>query len=129
MLYACEGTKARIDKRYNRLLYSIELTNSNPKIIKTFRLFLDRILEIDKSRIRGQLFFYPDLNELKLVRFWSKTSSIPSSQFNKSIRLKAKNGKFKANPFGTFKIRYNCKKDFLRIQKIMDEIWKGAGAV
>ena len=53
MLYACEGTKARIDRRYNRLIYSIELTNSDPKIIKFFRLFLDEILKIDKYRIRG----------------------------------------------------------------------------
>lgn len=57
MLYACEGTKARIDKRYNRLLYSIELTNSDPKIIKIFRLFLDEIIKINKNRIKGQLFF------------------------------------------------------------------------
>lgn len=129
MLYVCEGTKARVDRRYNRLIYSIELTNSSPPIIKIFRLFLDNIIEIDKSRIRGQLFFYPDLDEKKLVKFWSKVSSIPSSQFNKSICLKEKDGKFKANPFGTFKIRYNSKDDFLRIQRIIDEIWRDAGVV
>ncbi|MFH1255176.1 MAG: hypothetical protein V1667_01760 [bacterium] len=126
MLYVCEGTKARIDRRYNRLLYSVELTNSDPKIIKIFRLFLDNIIKIDKNRIRGQLFFYPDLNEKRLINFWSKISSIPFSQFNKSICLKAKNGKFKANPLGTFKIRYSCKKDFLKIQKMIDDVWRDA---
>lgn len=129
MLYACEGTKARIDKRYNRLIYSVELTNSDPKIIKAFRIFLDSIIKIDRKRIHGQLFFYPDLNEAKLTKFWSKTSSIPISQFNKSICLKKKDGKFKANPLGTFKIRYSCKEDFLKIQKIIDRIWRDAGAV
>lgn len=129
MLYVCEGTKARIDKRYDRLIYSIELTNSDPKIIKTFRLFLDEIIKIDKKRIRGQLFFYPDLNENKLIKFWSKTSFIPPSQFNKSICLKAKNGKFKANPLGTFKIRYNCKEDFLKMQKIIENTWRDVGVV
>ena len=126
MLYVCEGTKARLDRRYNRLLYSIELTNSDPKIIKIFRLFLDDIIKIDKKRIHGQLFFYPDLNENKLINFWSKVSSIPRSQFNQSICLKQKNGKFKANPLGTFKIRYSCKNDFLKIQKMIDDVWRDA---
>lgn len=129
MLYVCEGTKARIDKRYDRLIYSIELTNSDPKIIKVFRIFLDDIIKIDKKRIRGQLFLYPDLNERKLVKFWSKTSSIPPSQFNKSICLKLKTGKFKANPLGTFKIRYSCKKDFLIMQKIIESVWRDVGVV
>ncbi|PIP15482.1 MAG: hypothetical protein COX45_02210 [Candidatus Portnoybacteria bacterium CG23_combo_of_CG06-09_8_20_14_all_44_36] len=128
MLYACEGTKARVDKRYNRLNYSIELTNSNPNIIKTFRIFLDKIIKIDKNRIKGQLFFYPDLSEKKLIKFWSKKSSIPISQFNKSICLKAKIGKFRANPLGTFKIRYSCKNDFLKIQQIIEDTWKGVRA-
>ena len=129
MLYVCEGTKARVDKRYDRLIYSIELTNSDPKIIKVFRLFLDTVLKIDKKRIKGQLFFYPDLNEKKLINFWSKTSSIPPSQFNKSICLKVKNGKFKANPLGTFKIRYSCKNDFLKMQKIIESVWRDARVV
>lgn len=126
MIYACEGTKARIDKRYNRLLYSIELTNSDPNIIRLFRLFLDKIIKINKERIRGQLFFYPDLNEKKLIDFWSKISLIPVNQFNKSICLKEKKGKFKANPLGTFKIRYSSKKDFLILQKIIENVWRGA---
>ena len=129
MLYACEGTKARTDKRYSRLIYSIELTNSNPKIIKVFRLFLDKVIKIDKSRIKGELFYYPDLDEKKLIKFGAKISAIPPSQFNKSICLKAKNGRFKANPFGTFKIRYSCKNDFLKLQDIIDNIWRDAGVV
>ena len=129
MLYACEGTKARVDRRYDRLIYSIELTNSNPKIIKIFRLFLDNIIKIDKKRIKGQLFFYPDLNEKKLVKFWSKVSSIPQSQFNQSICLKAKISKFKASQLGTFKLRYSCKKDFLKIQKMIEDVWRDARVV
>lgn len=129
MLYVCEGTKARIDKRYNRLIYSIELTNSDPKIIKAFRLFLDEIIKIDKLRIRGQLFYYPDLNENNLIKFWSEISAIPPSQFNKSICLKIKDGKFKANPFGTFKIRYSCKNDFLKLQSIIEKTWRDARVV
>lgn len=128
ILYACEGTKARRDKRYNRLIYSIELTNSDPNIIRGFSLFLKKVLKADWSRVKGQLFYYPDLDKMKLVKFWSDRSGIPEEQFQKSILLKA-NLRFKPNPCGTFKIRYSCKKDFLILQKMIEEIWKGAGVV
>jgi hypothetical protein len=127
-LYACEGTKARRDFRtINGYIYSIELTNSDPKIVRVFSLFLKKILKADWSRVRGQLFFYPDLDEKKLKIIWSRASGIPLRQFQKSICLKAKLGKFKANPLGTFKIRYGCKEDFLKLQKMIDGIWRDVG--
>ncbi len=129
-LYACEGTKARRDYRgEGRYIYSIELTNSDPYIIKSFSLFLKKVIKADRKRVKGQIFFYPDLNEKKLKLFWSKASSIPLKQFQQSICLKQKMGKFKANPFGTFKIRYSCKEDFLRLQKIIENLWRDARVV
>ena len=110
-LYACEGTKARRDYRSEtRLTYSIELTNSDTRIIAFFSLFLKKILKIDWSRLRGQLFIYPDLDEKKVKTIWSDVSGIPLEQFQKTIVLKQKIGKFKSNPLGTFKMRYGSKK-------------------
>lgn len=130
LLYACEGTKARRDYRSkDRLIYSVELTNSDPKIIKIFSRFLKEIIGADWSRVRGQLFLYPDLDENKLVDFWASIANIPKNQFQKSICLKAKMGKFKANPLGTFKIRYSCKKDYLKLQEIIENIWRDARVV
>jgi len=115
-LYACEGTKARRDYRgHDRYIYSVELTNSDPCIIKSFSLFLKKIIKADFSRVRGQIFLYPDLDELKLKSVWSKAAGIPKKQFQKSIFLKQKLGKFKSNPLGTFKLRYSCKEDFLKV--------------
>lgn len=129
-LYACEGTKARRDYRgKNRWIYSIELTNSDPVIIEVFSLFLRKIIMADWSRMRGQIFFYPDLDEKKLKKIWSKSSGIPLKQFQKSICLKQKTGKFKSNPLGTFKMRYSCKKDFLRLQQIIEGVWRDARVV
>lgn len=123
-LYACEGTKARRDYRsQNRMTYSIELTNSDVKIIAFFSLFLKKILKIDWDRLRGQLFIYPDLNEDDIKLIWSKASGIPLGQFQKTIVLKQKIGKFKSNPLGTFKVRYSSKKDFLKLQEIIGELW------
>lgn len=127
MLYVCEGTKARRDFRsQNRYIYSIELTNSDPKIIKIFSIFLRKIIKADWKRVRGQIFIYPDLNERTIVNFWVKAANIPKNQFQKTIFLKNKNNKFKPNPLGTFKIRYSCKEDFLKLQTLIDKVWRDA---
>ena len=123
MLYACEGTKARVDKRYNRLIYSIELTNSDVNIIRIFSLFLRDVIKADWKRVRGQLFFYEDLNEQALKNLWSTVSIIPINQFQKSILLKS-NPRFKPNPNGTFKIRYSCKTDYLKLEEMINEVWR-----
>ncbi|MEI6144351.1 MAG: hypothetical protein WCP91_02005 [Candidatus Berkelbacteria bacterium] len=126
-LYACEGTKARRDFRTkNGFIRSIELTNSDPNIISVFSKFLREIINADWSRVRGQLFIYPDLDETKLKKFWSDVADIPRNQFQKSIVLSAKIGKFKANPNGTFKIRYSCKSDFIKLEEIIDQMWQTA---
>ncbi|OJI08353.1 hypothetical protein BK005_00915 [bacterium CG10_37_50] len=130
MLYVCEGTKVRRDFRTkNGYVYSIELTNSDFKIIKIFSRFLKKIIEADWNRVKGQVFLYPDLVEKELVKYWSDASGIPINQFQKSIILKAKNGKFTASPFGTFKLRYACKDDFLKLQSIIKEVWRDARVV
>lgn len=130
MLYVCEGTKARRDFRTkNGYIYSIELTNSNPKIIQLFSIFLQKIIKADWNRVRGQVFLYPDLIKKELVKYWSKISNIPINQFQKSILLNAKNGKFKVSPFGTFKLRYSCKNDFLKLQSIIEKVWRGTKVV
>lgn len=126
-LYACEGTKARRDyRRENGYIYSIEFTNSDPPIIKAFSIFLKKIIRAEWSRVRGQLFFYPDLDEIYLKEQWSKISQIPISQFQKSICLKQKQGRFRPSSLGTFKVRYTNKKDFLKLQEIINKLWRGA---
>lgn len=130
MLYAGEGTKARRDRRSeNRYIYAIELTNSAPTIIALFARFLKEVMFVDQSRLRGQLFVYPDHNQQELITYWSNVSGIPISQFQKVILLEQKNSKYKPNPLGTFKVRYSHKVDFLRLQEMIEGVWRGAGIV
>jgi len=129
-LYVCEGTKARRDFRTKEgLIYSIELTNSDPNIIQLFSRFLNEIIEADWKRVRGQLFIYPDLKEGTIKNYWAEISGIPEYQFQKSIYLKSKTSKFKPSPHGTFKIRYSCKKDFLKLNEIINDMWKETGVI
>ena len=127
LLYVCEGTKLRKDPRYkNTYIYAIEFTNSEPQIVALFREFMIRILKVEPSKIKGQLFIYPDLDQKKVMLEWSRRTSIPLCQFQQVIMLKAKISKFKPNPFGTLKIRHSSKEKFLKLQSIIDAVWKDA---
>ncbi len=123
ILYACEGTKLRRDKRgKNTFYYAIEFTNSNPALARLFTMFLRKILQVDLSRIKGQIFFYPDHREEELKRFWSAQAGIPESQFQKSIALHAKNPRYRPNPNGVLKIRTQDKQTFLKLQYIIEKV-------
>lgn len=122
ILYKCEGTKLRKDKRYlngNTFYYAIEFTNSDPELIKLFLEFLRKIIKIDESKIKCEIFGYPDLNIVKLENFWSKITKIPLANFQKTILIKRKNFKFKPNPWGTCKIRYSNKESYKRLNQVI----------
>jgi len=125
-LYLCEGTRARTTKRTNgqkQQIFAIEFTNMDPRVIKLFLRFLRKIVKADERRIKAELFIYPDHNELKLKKFWAKSTGIPFARFNKTIELRQKNLRFKPNPLGTLKIRYSHKEHFLKMQSIIEKVF------
>ncbi|MFA5770375.1 MAG: hypothetical protein WC894_02685 [Patescibacteria group bacterium] len=126
-LYLCEGTKERLLKNGGKI-FAIEFTNTDPRVIKMFLLFLRTIIGSVENRIKAKLFLYPDLNENKLKDFWSKETKIPLDRFQKTIFFKKKISIFKANPLGTIKIRYSHKEHFLKIRGIINEVF-GSGRV
>lgn len=126
-LYLCEGTKERSLKRGGKI-FAVEFTNTDPRVVKIFLRFLREIIGADESRIKAELFSYPDLNERELKKFWSKVTKIPSNRFQKTIIFKQKTSLFKPSPFGTVKIRYSHKEHFLKIQDIISQVF-GSGGV
>jgi len=123
ILYSCEGTQLRRDKRRNNVYYwVIEFTNSNFKIIKLFVVFLKEVIHIDRSRLKGQLFIYDDVHRKELEKRWSKISGIPLVNFNKTIVFQAKNSKYRPNPNGTFKLRYHSKEAFQKLDTLIRNI-------
>lgn len=127
LLYICEGTKLRKDPRYpNTYIYAIEFTNSDPRTVALFCRFMIRVLEIDPAKIRAQLFLYPDLDQKKVVMEWSRSTGIPTDQFQQVIMLRAKISKFKPNPLGTLKLRHTSKEKFTKLQSIINDMWKSA---
>lgn len=122
-LYTCEGTRARIIRGTGQKIFAVEFTNKDPRTIGIFLRFLREVVKAEESRIKAELFIYPDHNEDKLKQFWSNITNIPLERFNQTIRLRQKNVKFNPNPLGTLKIRYHHKEHFLLIQNIIDKIF------
>lgn len=121
-LYICEGTRLRIDNRGQKQ-YAVEFTNKDPRTILLFLKFLRQAVAIDEKRLKAQLFVYPDHDQIQLLNFWSKLTAIPYSRFNKIIKLKQKNLKFKPNPLGVLKLRYHHKEHFLKISQLIENIF------
>ena len=107
---------------------SMKVPNSHAKIIALLRKFMIEVLSVEPTKIKAQLFLYPDLNTKKVMKEWGRRTGTPIKQFQKVIMLKAKISKFKPNPLGTLKIRYSNKEKFLKLQSIIDSVWKHAVA-
>jgi len=126
MLYSCEGTRLRKDKRRKNDIYYwvIEFTNSNFYLVELFVTFLRKVIKIDELRLKGQLLIYDDLNKKELEKKWAAITNIPLSNFNKTIVFRSKNINYRPNPNGTFKIRYHNKEAFKKLDSLMNKILK-----
>ncbi|MBI5356599.1 hypothetical protein HZB78_03225 [Candidatus Collierbacteria bacterium] len=61
--------------------YETSLSNTNPDIVRFFRYWLTNCLHIPKEKIIVRLHLYSDMDGLNMMRFWSKTLSLPIGQF------------------------------------------------
>ncbi len=82
MLYWGEGDKASMHK--------ITLTNTDPKMIKIFTIFLVNLCGVDKKRLKIWLLLYPDLNDEECKKYWKKNAGLDDFVFNKSIFIKGR---------------------------------------
>lgn len=76
MLYWGEG-----DKMHRGHL---RITNTDPKMITIFVLFLERIMKIQTNKIRVELLLYPDLSDSDCRTFWMQATNLPAENFMKS---------------------------------------------
>lgn len=75
----------------------VRISNVDAKMLKVFKLFLQELCKVDQEKIRGGLLIYPDLNNEKCLKFWSKEVNIKSDRFFKSTII---NGKSKPRTAG-----------------------------
>ena len=116
-----EGTKAYKDKRWKNVwVTNVDVTNTNPEIIKVFLAFLRKDIGIDESRLKLQLQIHRGDNGELLEAFWSKTTNIPKHRFTKTI-VRPMGNKIGKN-MGTCKVRYSDKATYHKIKTLSEEI-------
>ena len=122
MLYWAEGYK-NLSKSVRG--GTIDLANSDTKMIKTFLKFLREICGIKEDKLRIQLYCYGNQNSDLLKKYWSKNTDIPLSQFIKPyVKKDFKEDKIDKMKYGLIHIRYSDKKLFLKIKEWTEEYLK-----
>ena len=120
IIWWCEGTKLRRDYRWkNAYLYSIEVINCDPKIIKIFKDFLVEDLNVPLEKLHGQIQIHEGDNQKERENYWEKEIGIPQEQFNKTI-IRKKGNKIGKNK-GTFKLRVYNKKLYQQLKGLLDK--------
>lgn len=111
MIYWAEGSK--------RTNHTVDLANSDPKMILLFLKFLRTIYMLDQSRLHMLLYCYSNQSSDKLMKYWSELTDIPLNQFSKPyVRSDYNLSKNDRMPYGLVHIRYSDKK--LLQQLLMD---------
>lgn len=124
IIWLCEGTKARRDKRWkNAYSHAIEVTNTNPIVIKIFLDFLRNNLQVPNVKIHGQVQIHEGDSQEEIELFWSRVTKIPLTQFNKTIIRKQ--GKKVGKTKGTFKIRVYDKLTYQKLHDLLTFELKG----
>ena len=126
MLYWAEGAK--------RSYHTVDLTNSDPRLIQVFLRFLREICGVAESRLRVYLYVYEGQDVDAIRKYWSKLTRIPKKQFLKPYisRLRPDRTRSRVLPNGIVHIRY-CdarllKQLFSWIDEAAEVLSLGAGA-
>lgn len=121
MLYWAEGYK----NFQNKKGASVNLANSDSKMIEVFLKFLREICGVKEERLRVHLYCYANQNVNGLKNYWSKATNIPLHQFIKPyVRNDFKIDKINKMRYGLVQVTYSDKKLFLQIQKWTEDYLK-----
>lgn len=121
ILWWAEGTKSGRDKRWpGARSYPIELTNTNPSIIKLFVDFLRLELRVPNDRLRVQLQIHEGDNQLQMESFWSDITGVSRQHFNKTIVRPVGNKVGKSN--GTCKVRFADKQLYFELETLLEKV-------
>jgi hypothetical protein len=84
LIYAGEGSKAS-----NVSNQHIEVTNSNPDILRLFIKFLIDICLVPQAKIRVRLILYDDIDTKEAEAYWSSQLGVPINQFQRQFIKKS----------------------------------------
>lgn len=119
-LYWGEGTKTE-----KVASPSLVLSNSDPKMVSVFMMFVRQILKIPEEKIRAGIHLYPTTSVGEARKFWSKVTKLPESRFYIIVQQsRASSGKRASNvlPFGTVAIKVNSRVQFYKVKGMINGI-------
>ena len=73
--------------------YQIRITNSDPEIIRSFKIFLDMFCNGKEEKMWSALLIYPDLDSETCINYWSKIIGLDKKCFTKSTVIKGRHKK------------------------------------
>jgi hypothetical protein len=114
-LYWGEGYKRPVIKNgVKKTNHPVSLSNSDPKLIKWFILFLEKNCNISKKEIKACVRIYDHMNKDKVLDFWQKITNIPKENFKTRNYISSASKRrqpINRLPYGTIKISvYQTKK-------------------
>ncbi len=117
-LYWGEGSKT------NRGI--IELSNSDPRIIQMFVLFLTKVCKFERGQLRAHVSVHSHISFNTAEEYWSKISGISTTQFYRTSVQKSRAGKGErdALPYGTFSVSVNNTKMRIRLEGWIQGVYK-----
>jgi len=114
MIYWAEGSKTS----------GVEITNSDPELIKFMMYWLLNICNVTLSKLRMYLHIHANQNEEKAKKYWSRITKIPLNQFNKTwIKPGGTGHRKNILHHGLIRITYNNKDLRHRIMTWIKEIY------
>ncbi len=120
-LWWAEGTKSRRDKRWKAAItYPVEVTNTDPEVMKVFLSFLRNDIGVDEGRLRVQVQIHEGDDQLLLEKYWSDVTQIPLTKFNKTIVRLVGNKQGKSR--GTCKVRFSDKATHLKLASLWQDV-------
>jgi hypothetical protein len=100
-LYIGEGSK--------KAPGTVGLINGDPRVIRIFVQFMRRICGVEPTQLSAHLNLYDDVKLTDALRFWSNTTGVPRSQFDKPT-LRHRSDSLIKLPHGIISLRfYNIK--------------------
>lgn len=96
ILYWAEGNKNK----------SAAVSNSDPRMIELFLIWLKKIFDISPNRLKAHLHIHYGNDDKKIKRYWSRLTGIPLKNFGKSF-IKPRGTGHRTNilPNGIIKVR------------------------
>lgn len=117
IIYGCEGAKYPATN-------CVALTNSDPKLVKTFIVLFRNTFNIDETKFRVLLQIHNHFNYKDILNYWSTLLDISKDKFYRPIITRAGNKKHRYNYIGTCTIKYYNYKLQLKLIGIYEEFMR-----